>query len=160
MCFNHTILGCKIDYELVLTDATDKERMYAKAKSKGLQPNHMYSILDVRSVMISDPGSRSKPQEVNLVRLQNPWNDAQEWNGKCSDTDTFWTEDVKQKFLDAYEEVRTDEGNSRFLHGWYLNDGIFAMRLEDFMDYFTQIIVCRDWSEQFFGVEYEQPWKL
>ena len=160
MCYNHTVIGCKIDYELNLTDATDKERMYARAKSKGLQPHHMYSILDVRSVMVSDPGQRSKPQEVNLIRLQNPWNDAQEWNGKYNDMDTFWTEEIKQKFLDAYEEMRTDDGNSRFLHGWYMNDGIFAMRLEDFLDYFTQIIVCRDWTEQFFGIEYEQPWKL
>lgn len=69
MCYNHTVIGCKIDYELNLTDATDKERMYARAKSKGLQPHHMYSILDVRSVMVSDPGQRSKPQEVNLIRL-------------------------------------------------------------------------------------------
>ena len=56
--------------------------------------------------------------------------------------------------------MRTDGGNSRFLHAWNLDDGIFTMRVEDFLDYFTSIVVCRDWSEQFFGVEYEQPWKL
>lgn len=160
LSYNHCILGCKIDYELNLTEAADKERMYARAKSKGLQPHHMYSILDVRTVMVSDPGQRSKPQEVNLVRLQNPWNDAQEWNGKYNDMDNFWSNDNKQKFLDAYEDMRTDDGNSRFIHGWNMDDGIFTMRVEDFLDYFTSIIVCRDWTEHFFGVEYEQPWKL
>ena len=93
MCYNHTIVGCKIDYELLLTDQTEKERMYARAKSKGLQPQHMYSILDVRSVMTND--HKGKPQEINLIRLQNPWNDALEWNGKCSDLDQFWTDEVK-----------------------------------------------------------------
>ena len=36
MCYNHTIIGCKIDYELLLTDKTERDRMYARAKSKGL----------------------------------------------------------------------------------------------------------------------------
>ena len=52
MCYNHTLVGCKIDYDMLLTDVAERERMYARAKSKGLQPHHMYSILDVRSVMI------------------------------------------------------------------------------------------------------------
>lgn len=34
------------------------------------------------------------------------------------------------------------------------------MRMEDFLDYFTTVIVCRDFTEQFFAVEYDQPWKL
>ncbi len=25
LCYNHTIVGCKIDFELLLTDATEKE---------------------------------------------------------------------------------------------------------------------------------------
>ena len=107
----------------------------------------MYSILDVRTVMVSDPGSRSKPQEVNLIRLQNPWNDAQEWTGKCNDMDPFWTDENKQKFIDAYEDMRTDGGNSRFIHTFNMDDGIFMMRVEDFLEYFTSVIVCRDWSE-------------
>ena len=56
--------------------------------------------------------------------------------------------------------MRVDAGNSRFLHGWYQNDGIFCMRIDDFLDYFTQMVVCRDFTEQFFGVEYDQPWNL
>ena len=64
------------------------------------------------------------------------------------------------QFLQAYEEVRTDEGNPRFMHAWKQNDGIFCMRVEDFLEYFTQIVVCRDFTGQFHGVEYDQPWKL
>lgn len=94
MCYNHSLVGCKIDYDLLLTDATERDRMYARAKSMGLQPQHMYSLLDVRSVMVS--GANGRPEEVNLVRLQNPWNAAQEWNGRCSDLNSeFWTDDVK-----------------------------------------------------------------
>jgi len=38
----------------------------------------------------------SNGQTVTLVRLQNPWADAPEWNGRCSDKDdAFWTPDVK-----------------------------------------------------------------
>ena len=78
----------------------------------------MYSILDVRSVMVTD--HTGKPEEINLVRLQNPWNDAQEWNGRCSDLhNDFWTDEVKQQFLDAYDSMRKDAGDSRFMHGWY-----------------------------------------
>lgn len=91
LCYNHALVGCKIDYELLLTDQTEKDKMYSRAKSKGLLPHHMYSILDVRSVMISDHSG--KQTEVNLVRLQNVWSDGQEWNGRCSDlNEDFWTE--------------------------------------------------------------------
>ena len=36
MCYNHTVLGCKIDYELLLQDATERNQMYTRAQSKGL----------------------------------------------------------------------------------------------------------------------------
>ena len=39
MCYNHTIIGCKIDHEMLLAnEQVDKERKYAAAKSKGLLP--------------------------------------------------------------------------------------------------------------------------
>ncbi len=84
-----------------------------------------------------------------------------EWNGRCSDLNhDFWTDQVKQQFLDSYDEMRTDSGNARFMHGWYQDDGIFCMRIEDFLDYFSQLTVCRDFTETFFGIEYDQPWNL
>lgn len=36
LCYNHAIVGCKIDYELLVSDESEKKRMYARAMSKGL----------------------------------------------------------------------------------------------------------------------------
>lgn len=41
-----------------------------------------------------------------------------------------------------------------------MDDGIFAMRVEDFMEMFTQIVVCRDFPSNNFGVEYNPAWKV
>jgi len=57
----------------------------------------MYSVLDVRTVMGPSPAQGGEQIEYNLVRLQNPWADASEWKGRCSDAnDDFWTPEVKQ----------------------------------------------------------------
>ena len=94
LAYNHCILGCKIDHEILLKEQLQRDQKYAEANSKGLQPCHMYSILDARTVMSTD--HKGKKVENNLIRLQNPWSDAQEWNGDCSDMkDNFWTDDVK-----------------------------------------------------------------
>ena len=59
MCYNHCVIGAKIDHELLLSaNQIDKERKYAAASNKGLLPQHIYSILDVRSVVIRDPDSK------------------------------------------------------------------------------------------------------
>lgn len=64
----------------------DRQKIYKKAESKGLLPFHMYSVLDIR--VIQTPQNK----QATLVRLQNPWADAPEWNGRCSDKDdSFWT---------------------------------------------------------------------
>jgi len=53
----------------------------------------MYSVLDVRVIQ------NAQNKQVTLVRLQNPWADAPEWNGRCSDKDdAFWTQEVKGSF--------------------------------------------------------------
>ena len=62
---------------------------------------------------------------------------------------------MKEQYNKAYEDVCTDGGNSRFMHAWYEDDGIFCIKVEDFLKYFTQIVVVRDFAEQTFGVEYE-----
>ena len=43
--------------------------------------------------------------------------------------------------------MRTDGGHNRFMHSWYKDDGIFVMNVEDFLEYFTQLVVVRDFSE-------------
>ena len=118
----------------------------------------MYSVLDARTVVTTD--HTGKEVKNNLIRLQNPWSDAHEWNGDCSDLrEDFWTDEVKEQFHKAYDDVRTDAGSSRFMHAWYHDDGIFCIPVEDFLKFFTQIVVVRDFSESTFGVEYENRWK-
>ena len=57
----------------------------------------------------------------------------------------------------ASSKMNKDPDNSRHIHKWSINavvkdlklmgtgqnDGIFAMELDDFMDFFSQITVCR-----------------
>ena len=68
-----------------------------------------------------------------MIRLQNPWADAPEWNGRCSDKDDqFWSEEIKAKF-----NSQDCDQDARYKHSWYLDDGIFCMMAEDVLEYFT-----------------------
>jgi hypothetical protein len=106
--------------------------------------------------------------EVNLIRIQNPWSEAQEWRGKCCDLDeAFWTQDVKDQFNSAdiiketganVNDVKTIK-SSRYTHQWYQDDGIFVMRIDDFLQHFNQLVVCRPFPENHFGVEFSAIWK-
>lgn len=159
LCYNHCIVGCSIDHELLLNDQVDRDKMYRRAESKGLQPRHVYSVLDVRRV--TQKHASGQVEHIDLVRLQNPWADAQEWEGKFCDRDPFWEDEAKkQEFNNYYFKVGVEADNARYLHGWGFDDGIFAMRVADFLDYFTQMTVCRPFGGGVFGVEYEQQWKL
>ena len=110
ICYNHCVIGCKLDFEMFQsTDPLEKQKVYSKAKSLGLQPFHMYTILDARTVFQKLPGG--KPVEVNLIRLQNPWSEALEWRGKCCDMDDgFWTQETKDQFnsLDVLKQAGGD----------------------------------------------------
>lgn len=125
----------------------------------------MYTILDARTVFQKNGG---KQAEVNLIRIQNPWNEAQEWRGKCCDLDeAFWTPEVKAQF-NSHDILVTAGGkagdtktlsSSRYSHQWYQDDGIFVMRVEEFVQYFNQLVVCRPFPENHFGVEFGVNWK-
>ena len=48
-----------------------------------------------------------------MIRLQNPWSDAKEWNGDCSDKrQDFWTDAVRDQFNRSYGDSQTDGGDS------------------------------------------------
>jgi hypothetical protein len=93
-----------------------------------------------------------------LVRIKNPWANSQEWNGAFSDSDTnTWTPDIKAKFnnmnmLDGYSD------NERYIHRWNVDDGIFAMKIEDFVEMFNTVVVVRDFPESSFGVKFDDEW--
>lgn len=82
LCQSHSVVGLKIDMEMFAGTVApedrskfskngqglgmsegERQKFYNKAKSQGLTPFHMYSVLDVRSVI------QSSGQSVTLIRL-------------------------------------------------------------------------------------------
>ena len=102
--------------------------------------------------------SGADPMQVHrLVRLKNPWANSQEWNGPFSDNDNIWNTELRAKFnnlnmLDGYSD------NERYIHRWNVEDGIFVMKIEDFVEMFNAIIVGRDFPDNTFGVKFEDEW--
>jgi hypothetical protein len=160
LSFNHCILGCKLDFEMFQNqDEERKNNLYRLAQTKGIQPKYFYTILDVREIRnSSSTSSMDGSDTIRLVRLKNPWANSPEWNGTYSDTDaTAWTQEVKNKFnnlnmLDGYSD------NERYIHRWNAEDGIFVMKIEDFVEMFNQIVVVRDFPDSCFGVKFEDEW--
>lgn len=152
MSYNHCILGCKLDFEMFPSmEEQKRNNFYRLAQSQGIQPIYFYSILDVREV-------KSFDQVHRLVRLKNPWANSQEWNGAFSDTDTAsWSKELKATFndlnmLDGYSD------NERYLHRWNAEDGIFVMRIEDFIEMFNSVLAVRDFPDGIFGVRFDGEW--
>ena len=156
LSYNHCILGCKLDFEMFpQVDDQRKNNIYRLAQSSGIQARYYYTILDVREVRVTES---TGDNIVRLVRLKNPWANSQEWNGTFSDSDIpSWTKDIKAKFndmnmLDGYSD------NERYLHRWNAEDGIFVMKIEDFIEMFNAVIVVRDFPDNCFGVKFEDEW--
>ena len=85
----------------------------------GLEPNHAYSILDVRQLNLGE-GSRK------LLRLRNPWR-KYSWKGNWSDQDPIWKSSPQ---LEAE------------LHPLGADEGIFWIEFEDFIKYvYCDIII-------------------
>lgn len=108
----------------------------------GVHPRQFYSILDLREVKTTD--AKGNRNNYKLIRLMLPWAGCVEWKGTCSDFDeNFWTKEVKEAFssadkMDPAAAERPDLLGQRFIHDWTKqDDGVFAMRLEDFMRFFN-----------------------
>ena len=68
LTFNHAVVGCKLDLEMFTwMKPVDKKKVYAKAITHGIQPFHMYSVLDTRTVKAVN--SMGAEQDFLLVRL-------------------------------------------------------------------------------------------
>lgn len=50
--------------------------------------------------------------------------------------------------IDGYSD------NDRYIHRWNVSDGIFVMRIEDFLEMFNCMVVCRDFPDSYFGVKF------
>lgn len=91
-------------------------------RSMGLLTNHAYSILDV----VHEQGHR-------LLRVRNPWGQFV-WNGKWSDGWNGWPAEMKQRLVHRRQE----------------ETGAFWMDLDDFVNLFASVSVCKlrpEWSE-------------
>lgn len=87
----------------------------------GLIKGHAYTITSVNKV-------HTRGQEVELVRVRNPWGNEREWNGAWSDGSNEW------KLLSEAE--KKEIGLS------YDDDGEFWMSFSDFCGNFTKVEVC------------------
>jgi len=92
--------------------------------------------------------------------MKDPWANSQEWKGACSDFDKdFWTDEVKSAF-NARNTIDEDAAESdqlcqRHVHEWNnTNDGVFVMRMGDFMKFFNQLTVCRSLTPEWLELKY------
>jgi hypothetical protein len=91
----------------VMKEST-KEKYYQEAEGMGIHPRFMYSILDLRDIMIKNESGGFEKME--LIRLKDPWANSAEWKGACSDLDTdFWTEENMSKFNARNKEDENDD---------------------------------------------------
>ena len=88
--------------------------------SCGLVGSHAYSLIS--AVELYD---RMHDRTVKLVKLRNPWGKS-EWNQAWSDGDSRWTTSLKGK-------VGLEERD----------DGVFFMEFSDFVQYFSDVQICR-----------------
>jgi hypothetical protein len=139
------LVGSSLIYDRVQISETQKQKEMNQAISMGIQPGVYYSILDCREVKLQDTTNET----VKIVRVQNPWKDAVEWNGAYNDDDEVWTPKMKAYF----------EGlSSTKVHRWFSNDGVFCMKIEDFAQYFNTMYIVRDYPENYEGVKYMHSW--
>jgi hypothetical protein len=144
------LIGTALSFDKVDITESQKLKEERAAMIKGIQPGIYYSILDCRECTINDETGES----VKLVRLQNAWEDAAEWNGDYSDEDPIWTPKLKSYF----KSLSSNKDNPRYVHEWFSDDGIFCMRIEDFISYFNTIYVVRDFPDNYEGVKYSNKW--
>ena len=48
--------------------------------------------------------------------------------------------------------------NERYIHRWNVEDGIFVMKLDDFLEMFNCITVGRDYPDSYFGIKFDDEW--
>jgi len=89
--------------------------------NNGLIKGHAYTITSVQKAHV-------KGQEVELIRIRNPWGNEREWTGAWSDGSNEW------KMLSDSE--KKELGIS------YDDDGEFWMSFQDFCANYTKVEVC------------------
>ncbi|KAJ3265337.1 Calpain-6 [Chytriomyces hyalinus] len=98
----------------------------------GLIYGHSYAVMDIVSIKVRLSNMRKRP--VNLVKLRNPAHlPDQQSGGGFTGAWSLWSQDWQLV-------TRRDVKKLGLLAG---DDGSFFMSFQDFTDYFTSIIICR-----------------
>lgn len=103
----------------ILTCFTKSTAIREEKSATGIVAGHAYSILDVRDII----NSQGNPARV--LQIRNPWGKF-EWNGEYSDSSNLWTPQQRQEL----KIVAAD-------------DGIFWMKLEDFLKHFEGVGILK-----------------
>ncbi|XP_017293499.1 calpain-5a [Kryptolebias marmoratus] len=108
--------------------ALTAEDMEAKL-SCGLVKGHAYAVTDVRRVRLGHGLlAYFKSDKLSMIRMRNPWGQ-REWNGPWSDSSEEWKKVSKSERERMGVTVQ--------------DDGEFWMTFDDFIENFTDIILCR-----------------
>jgi hypothetical protein len=134
-----------------VVSAVEEQRARQRGQSSGLLPNHAYSITGMVTVMDS---SSSEQQEVQLVRVRNPWG-AFEWKGDWSSNSRKWSPELREQLgygakgsAAARAALVARYGNSEAAQRQAAQDesvdesGEFWMAWEDFSTRFNRVYVC------------------
>ncbi len=101
--------------QYMLTCFTKSTQITEEKSGEGLVAGHAYTILDVRNII------DSRGQPARILQIRNPWGKF-EWSGDFGDNSSLWTQEQKRTL-----GVKASD------------DGIFWMKLEDFIKYFEGI---------------------
>ncbi|KAJ3590948.1 hypothetical protein NHX12_008896 [Muraenolepis orangiensis] len=117
--------GGLISCSIRVTDASEMEARL----DCGLVKGHAYAVTDVRRVRLgSGLIAFFKSEKLDMIRMRNPWGQ-REWNGPWSDSSEEWQKVSKSE--------REKMGVT------VADDGEFWMTFDDFLPYFTDLILCR-----------------
>lgn len=115
--FFNELARAQADGFIVAASCGHTERRTLKEYEKfGLRHAHEYALLKVVQV-----------RGVRLLQLRNPWGSG-EWRGRWSSGSAEW------KNIVLSEE---DKGHVK------ADDGVFFMQLEDFVEFFHEVAICR-----------------
>jgi calpain-15 len=113
-------------------------------RDMGLLPDHAYAVLDVRQLS----------ERHRLIKLRNPWS-RWVWNGDWGPGSKLWTPELRAQlgYFTVASDDRGNDSGGRAPRAGETDRGVFWMRFEDFLNFFSNIDFCRfrmDWHTQLF----------
>jgi hypothetical protein len=104
------------EFRYIMTCGTGKSETLL---SQGLIPSHGFTILSVKEGRVSG-------ELIKLLHVRNPYG-FKEWEGAWSDKSDLWTIEAKKVFGHVEDK----------------DDGLFYISLQDFIQYFETVDICK-----------------